>query len=42
MVLKVASKFELRRISRAVNAPTLTRLGAPTPEEMGHADEVRC
>jgi T-complex protein 1 subunit theta len=41
MVLKTPSKFELRRISRAVKAPCLTRLGAPTPEEIGYADDVK-
>ena len=40
MVLKIASKFEIRRISSMLGATTLVRLGAPTPEEMGHADEV--
>lgn len=34
------SKFELRRLCKAVNATALVRLGAPTPEEMGFADEV--
>jgi T-complex protein 1 subunit theta len=40
MVLKIASKFELRRISRSVGATCLVRLGAPTPEEMGHAATI--
>lgn len=40
MVVKVASKFEMRRVSRMLNATTVVRLGAPTPEEVGFADEV--
>ena len=35
MVVKVMSKFELRRLARCVGAIQLTRLGAPTAEEMG-------
>ena len=37
-VLKVLSKFELRRLCRVVNATPLARVGAPTPEEMGFVD----
>ena len=37
-VLKVPSKFDLRRLCRVVNATPLARLGAPTPEEMGWVD----
>jgi len=40
MAIKVLSKFDLRRICRAVAATQLTRLGAPTPEELGHCDIV--
>lgn len=40
MVVRVMSKFELRRLARCVGAIQLTRLGAPTAEEMGSADEV--
>jgi T-complex protein 1 subunit theta len=36
MSLKIASKWDLRRICSAVNATALVRLGPPTPEEMGH------
>lgn len=35
MVVRVPSKFELRRLCKAVNASPLARLGAPTAEEMG-------
>ncbi|KAF5392070.1 hypothetical protein D9757_003333 [Collybiopsis confluens] len=38
VVLKVLSKFELRRICRVVNATPLARVGAPTPEEAGFVD----
>lgn len=34
------SKFELRRLAKAVGAIPLARLGAPTPEEMGYCDEI--
>ncbi|KAF8441291.1 chaperonin Cpn60/TCP-1 family [Boletus edulis BED1] len=37
-VLKVLSKFDLRRVSRVVNATPLARIGAPTPEEAGYVD----
>lgn len=35
MVVKVQSKWELRRICNAVHATALVRMGAPTPDEMG-------
>ncbi|KAH8826807.1 chaperonin Cpn60/TCP-1 family [Flagelloscypha sp. PMI_526] len=37
-VLKVLSKFDLRRACRVVNATPLARIGAPTPEEAGFVD----
>ena len=37
-VIKVLSKFELRRLCRVVNATPLARVGAPTPEEAGFVD----
>lgn len=40
MVVKVASKFELRRVSRALSASALSKLDQPTPEDIGEADEV--
>lgn len=40
MVFRIMSKFELRRIAKAVGATPLVRLGAPTKEELGFAD--RC
>lgn len=40
MVVKVPSKFELRRIAKAVGATPLVRLGKPTPEELGYCDYV--
>jgi len=40
MVLKTLSKFDLRRICKAVGATPLARLGAPTPEELGFCDVV--
>ncbi|CAG8545641.1 7316_t:CDS:10 [Cetraspora pellucida] len=40
MVVKVLSKFDLRRLCRVVGASVLARLGPPTPEEMGFCDIV--
>jgi len=40
MVVRVPSKFELRRLCKALNASPLARLGAPTAEEMGECDSV--
>lgn len=40
MAVKIMSKFELRRLCRAVNATALVRVGAPTEDEMGYADLV--
>ncbi len=40
MVVKVLSKFDLRRLCRVVGASALTRLGVPTAEEMGYCDIV--
>ncbi|MCJ1368823.1 T-complex protein 1 subunit theta [Loxospora ochrophaea] len=40
LVIKVYSKFELRRLCRVVGATPLARLGAPMPDEMGNVDIV--
>ncbi|CAG8654059.1 3050_t:CDS:2, partial [Ambispora leptoticha] len=40
LAVKVLSKFDLRRLCRVTGASALARLGAPTPEEMGHCDIV--
>jgi T-complex protein 1 subunit theta len=40
MVIKINSKFELRRVARMLGAIAVVRLGAPIPEEIGFADEV--
>ena len=40
LVVKVLSKFELRRLCRVVGATPLARLGAPMPDEMGKIDVV--
>ncbi|CAH7681243.1 chaperonin Cpn60/TCP-1 family [Phakopsora pachyrhizi] len=37
-VIKVLSKFDLRRLCRVVGATPLARLGAPTAEEAGYVD----
>lgn len=38
MVVKVPSKFQLRRVCKAVGATPLVKIGAPTPEELGYCD----
>ncbi|KUL85789.1 hypothetical protein ZTR_07351 [Talaromyces verruculosus] len=40
LVIKIMSKFELRRLCRVVGATPLARLGAPMPDEMGNIDVV--
>ena len=40
LVIKIQSKFELRRVCRVVGATPLARLGAPMPDEMGSVDVV--
>lgn len=40
MVVRILSKFELRRVARAVRATILSKLEAPTPEEVGTSDDV--
>ena len=40
-VLKLMSKWELRRLAKSVGATPVVKLGNPTPEELGYADEVK-
>lgn len=40
LVVKIQSKFELRRLCRVVGGTPLARLGAPMPDEMGSIDVV--
>jgi T-complex protein 1 subunit theta len=40
LVIKIMSKFELRRLCNVVGATPLARLGAPMPDEMGSIDVV--
>jgi T-complex protein 1 subunit theta len=40
MVLKIQSKFDLRRICGALGATAVVRLGACTPEEMGEVSMI--
>lgn len=40
LVIKILSKFELRRLCRVCGATPLARLGAPMPDEMGNIDVV--
>lgn len=40
MAVRLNSKFDLRRLSKAVNATVLPRLTPPTQEELGYCDAV--
>ncbi|KAL5995903.1 T-complex protein 1 subunit theta [Asimina triloba] len=40
MVLKISSKFELRRFCRTTGAVSLLKLSRPSPDELGYADSV--
>ncbi|KAJ9094796.1 T-complex protein 1 subunit theta [Naganishia cerealis] len=40
LVLRVPSKFDLRRVSQVCGATPLPRLGAPMPDEMGEVDVI--
>lgn len=40
MVVRLTSKFDLRRLCKATHATALPRLTPPTPEESGHCDMV--
>ncbi|CAE7907048.1 cct8, partial [Symbiodinium sp. KB8] len=40
LALKIISKFELRRLCRAIGATACARLGPPMPEEIGQAASV--
>eukprot|EP00994_Dinema_validum_P005269 NODE_338_length_1862_cov_94.471042_g244_i0.p1 GENE.NODE_338_length_1862_cov_94.471042_g244_i0~~NODE_338_length_1862_cov_94.471042_g244_i0.p1 ORF type:complete len:542 (+),score=196.43 NODE_338_length_1862_cov_94.471042_g244_i0:65-1690(+) len=41
MAVKVQSKFEIRRLTAAVNAQQIMTLDPPTPEELGRCDLVK-
>jgi len=40
MVVRLTSKFDLRRLCKATSATALPRVTPPTPEESGHCDMV--
>lgn len=40
LVLKIMSKWEIKRIAKSVGAQAIVKLGTPTPEEIGYANEV--
>jgi len=40
MVVRLNSKWDLRRLCKTVGAVALPRMTPPTPEEMGHCDSV--
>ncbi|XP_047332347.1 T-complex protein 1 subunit theta-like [Impatiens glandulifera] len=40
MVLKISSKFELRRFCRTTGSVALLKLGQPNPDDLGYVDSV--
>lgn len=40
MVLKISSKFELRRFCRTTGAVAMLQLGQPNPDDLGFVDSV--
>ena len=40
LAVRIPSKFELRRLCKAVNASALVRVGPPLPAELGYCDSV--
>ncbi|EGG18796.1 chaperonin containing TCP1 theta subunit [Cavenderia fasciculata] len=40
MLIRMQSKFQLRRVCKTVGATPLVKLGAPIPEELGYCDEI--
>ncbi len=40
MAIKIMSKFEVKRIAKTTGAGLMVKLDAPTPDEIGTADEV--
>ena len=40
MGVRLTSKWDVRRLCRAVNATPLPKITAPTAEELGYADTV--
>ena len=40
MTIKLMSKWELKRLAKSVGASAVVKLGTPTPEELGYADDV--
>ena len=40
LTVKLMSKWDLKRIAKSVGAQAIVKLGTPSPEELGYADEV--
>lgn len=40
MIVRIMSKFELKRICKALGAIPLAAVAAPNKEELGYCDEV--
>lgn len=40
MAVRIMSKFELRRVARAIRATILSKLDPPTADEIGECDNI--
>jgi len=40
MIIRIMSKFELRRLAASLKAKIITKLGPPTPEEWGICSKI--
>ena len=41
MVVRLTSKWDMRRLAKSIGATVLPRLSAPTPDEMGFCEAVK-
>ena len=41
MVVRLTSKWDMRRLAKSIGATVLPRLAPPTPDEMGFCDNVK-
>jgi T-complex protein 1 subunit theta len=42
MIIKIASKFDTKRLCKTLGATALVRLGKPLPEELGYCEDIHC
>ncbi len=41
MVLRIPSKFDMRRFCKATGSTAVVKLAAPSPDELGYAKEIK-